>query len=76
MNILTLIKTLRVVAELESCGCHVLRSRIMPLPAVHISPPPDGAVATYAFRELPQGTWCGPVECCATMNGVKVTWWM
>jgi len=68
------IHTLAVLGDLERKGCRVLSARILPSPAVRISPPPAGAIGSYAFRPLPRGTWAAPVECHALVDGVKVTW--
>jgi len=68
------IHTLAVLGSLERKGCHVLSARILPSPAVRISPPPAGAIGTYAFRPLPRGTWAAPVECTSLVEGVQVSW--
>ena len=68
------VKTLGVIADLERRGCRVLDAHILPSPAVHITPPPRGAIHTYAYRTLPRGAWAAPMECTALLRGVMVTW--
>lgn len=68
------LRTLAVLGNLERKGCHVLSAHFLPRPAVRITPPPDGAIETFAFHPLPRGTWAAPVECSAIVQGVRVSW--
>ena len=67
-------KTLGAIADLERRGCRVLSAHILPSPAIRIDRP-AGTLGTYAYRPLPRGTWAAPVECCAQLGGVRVTWY-
>jgi hypothetical protein len=69
-------KTLAVICDLERRGCQVVSAKVLPSPSIRINPPPAGAVWTYAYRPMPRGAWAAPVECCANLNGVRVTWFV
>lgn len=74
MNSKSARKTLRVIGDLRSRGCRIVRAAVLPSPEVHITPPPDGVIHTYAYRALPRGTWAAPVECVSMVDGVRVVW--
>jgi len=74
MNIASAMNTLRVLARLERRGCHVIGAAVLPSPEVHITPPPDGVIHTYAYRPLPRGAWAAPVQCVSLIDGVRVVW--
>jgi hypothetical protein len=74
MNIDSALNTLRVLAALERRGCHVIGAAVLPIPEVHITPPPVGVIGTYAYRPLPRGALAAPVECVSMVDGVRVVW--
>ena len=67
-------KPLGAIADLERRGCRVLSAHILPSPAIRIDRP-AGTLGTYAYRPLPRGACHAPVECCAQLGGVRVTWY-
>ena len=67
-------KTLGVIADLERRGCRVLSAHLLPSPAIRIDRP-AGTLGTYAYRPLPRGACPAPVEYCAQLGGVRVTWY-
>jgi hypothetical protein len=74
MNTDLCLNTLRVLADLEHRGCHVIGAAVLPTPEVHITPPPVGVIHTYGYRPLPRGAWAAPVECVSIIDGVRVVW--